>query len=614
MVADLLPLFAMSFASTLVFVPVCRLIITRLGYTTEPQPDRWHRRPAARFGGIAIALAVLTSLAGVADLRQSAWPLVCFAVAFAVGFAAETKTLRPTDKVVAEVVLGALVLYAGYRLHWVESATADSILTVLWVVAITSAFERLNGMEALCAGAAAAVLAALLLSDSVVGPVFRPATQEIPYAVVFLGASLGFLLYNLHPASILLGETGSIFLGTAVSLLALAPAFREQGSGTVLLILAAPLLVLLLPVFNAAMPRERRRQDWSVSIALSEPTFVTGLLSIAVLAAGARIAAARGGQSGSTVIVIAVLSGLAAVLILAGIVARTRLSQDVREDALLLRHGRITPLAFVRTREYRIAPQILLDLCVIVTAYYAAYRLRFSGPEFAANFVFCIRSLPLVVATQIVALWATGEYRSLVRSLRLNRIARLSWGVLIGIVVAQLGLLYLYRFESYSRAVFVIHGALLLLLLVASRAVIVLLTTHLARRRRRQGGRLVIYGTTNGEALAASELLRSRWPGYQLRGFIDDDPAKRRLQIGEHAVIGSYDELVLMIANRSIEAVVFNKGTTEADRLRELVTVCADHDVTLMQVRFELESAVPMETPQSSAAAVPAYHSPRTPR
>src|SRR5206468_9687395 len=102
--------------------------------------------------------------------------------------------------------------------------------------------------------------------------------------------------------------------------------------------------------------------------------------------------------------------------------------------------------------------------------------------------------LPLVLAAQLIALFAVGGYRGVWRHFGMMDAVVFGKGVLFGTIASELMILYFYRFESYSRSVFVIYAALLMLMLSASRASF-RLVGEFVNRRRTIGQRCVIYGT-----------------------------------------------------------------------------------------------------------------------
>ena len=128
MIADLIRLFVLSLGTSLALVPVCRAASTRLGYIAKPREDRWHKRPVALFGGVAIAftLALNALWSGVA--RDLPVLLTASMLMFAVGFVDDIVSFKPSTKLVAQIALASVLLFFGYRLNWFESITLDSLL------------------------------------------------------------------------------------------------------------------------------------------------------------------------------------------------------------------------------------------------------------------------------------------------------------------------------------------------------------------------------------------------------------------------------------------------------------------------------------------------------
>src|SRR6187549_3761296 len=188
----LLFLFVTAFTLSLVLVPLCRLVAVRLGYTAKPKDDRWHRRPTALLGGVAIALTVLGL--GLADSQIRGLPVMLAGAAamFTLGLVDDLFNLKPYTKLIAEIVIASLFVFFGYRLNWTESLTLDTLLTMVWIVGLTNALNLLDNMDGLCAGVAliagTTLLAAVVLQGGM--------TPEATYLALLLGATAGFLIYN----------------------------------------------------------------------------------------------------------------------------------------------------------------------------------------------------------------------------------------------------------------------------------------------------------------------------------------------------------------------------------------------------------------------------------
>ena len=137
-------------------------------------------------------------------------------------------------------------------------------------------------------------------------------------------------------------------------------------------------------------------------------------------------------------------------------------------DLGLVQAGKITP--FVDNLMYkRRAAEVMLDLCLIALSYYVAYRVRFEGPDYAAYFPQFMTSLPIVIGIQIVTLLVVGTYQGVWRYFGLMDGVTFAKGVALGTVAIVTTLVFVYRFENYSRGVFVATVDSLLAL-IGSRA------------------------------------------------------------------------------------------------------------------------------------------------
>jgi UDP-GlcNAc:undecaprenyl-phosphate/decaprenyl-phosphate GlcNAc-1-phosphate transferase len=585
--------FVLAFASALALVPLCRLAALRLGYVAAPKADRWHQRHTALLGGVAIAGVVLTGgwLAGAtAELRLV---LLTGGAAFLLGLVDDLVSLRPSTKLVGQIVLASVFVYFGHRLHWSDSLTLDSMLTLFWVVGVTNAFNLLDNMDGLCAGIGAIVSVVLMVGFLDAGDAGRA-----QYTALLAGALCGFLVYNFNPASIFMGDSGSLFVGLTLSTLALQPAGGGPAGTGVLSIIGAPLLVLLIPIFDTTLvtvlrllsgrrPSQGGRDHSShrlVAIGLPERTAV---LVLWVLAALGGIIGLQLRHTGSGLSAAAALAFVLAMIIFAVYLGHVRVYDT--GDLALVRSGRITPFVDNLMHKRR-AGEVMLDVCLVALSYYVAYRLRFEGGEFALYFPEFLASLPIVVAVQLTVLFLVGAYRGLWRHFGLMDGVTFAKGVLLGTVAIVTAIVVAYRFEDYSRGVFAIYAALLMLALTGSRASFRLMAEF--ARRRRVGDRLVIYGAGEGGALVIRELLNDEHRNHRLLGFIDDDPSKQRVRLHGFPVLGGYDTLEVLARERAVDAVIVSARDVPGARLQELEALCAAHGIALARLHFRLEQLV----------------------
>ena len=590
--------FLFAFAVSLVLVPIARLAATRAGRVAHPRDDRWHRRPIALFGGVAIGLTLLAGVAVFRVFHEINVLLACGALIFLTGLADDFVSLKPSTKLVVEIAIGSIFLFFRYRLNWTSSLTLDMMLTLVWVVGMTNAFNLLDNMDGLCAGIALIIGGALLvdLMPAVPG---SEAFYQARYLGLLLGATAGFLVFNFHPASIFMGDSGSLLLGLSFAALTLSHGAEVAAKSNPLSIVAAPLLVLLIPIFDTSLvtvsrilsgraPSEGGRDHSShrlVTIGLSERRAVALLWLLAAVGGALGIAVDFFNLSWSGLVASLFFVGM---VIFAVYLSRIRVYEE--SDAQMVDRSKLTPRVADFMYKRRVA-EVLLDLFLVMIAYYAAYRLRFEGRDFTQNFTTFYRSLPLLVAAQMMALFAVGMYQGVWRYFGLMDTVVVAKGVVFGTILAQLVILYVLRFEGYSRTVFAIYAILAAFVLTASRASFRLIGEFL-QRNQKATTRVVIYGAGDGGSLVVRELVKSNDTRYKVLGFVDDDPRKHRMRVQGYPVLGGYASLASLAQSGVVDAVVISARMIDIDRLRDLEGLCADHGVSLSRLHVGLEALV----------------------
>ena len=593
--------FFVALALSLVLVPLCRLVAIRYGYVAAPREDRWNRRPVAMFGGVGIAVVCFGCSAAFGVVRDSPVLLVTSAMVFITGLVDDLLSLKPSTKLIAQIALASILLFFGYRLNWLESMTLDSLLTLFWIVGLTNAFNLLDNMDGLCAGIAMIVGVALLI-PLLPGSTGTHPFAEARYLAILLGATGGFLAYNLHPASIFMGDSGSLLLGFSFAAVTLSSGRQAPGRSDVLSIVAAPVLVLLIPIFDTTLVTLTRwfsgrrasqgGRDHSshrlVAIGLSERRAVALLWLLAAVGGGLGIALAKQEYFNKGWSVLAVLAFLAGMVLFAAYLAGLRVYDD--GDARV-RQGTFTPIVVEFMYKRRVA-EVLLDFFLIAVCYYAAYRLRFEDPvEFMMNFHMFRDSLPIVLAVQLIAFFVVGVYRGAWRHFGMADTLVVARGVFFGTVTAPFVILYIPYFFTYSRTAFAIYGVLLLMAVTLSRASFRLVGEFL-QRQRRSGRRVVIYGAGDAAGLVMRELIAQEGGDVRILGFIDDDPRKAGIRAMGYPVLGGFSALTVLIKAASVESVVISARHLSPERLNNLEVLCADFNVGLSRLRVGLESIV----------------------
>lgn len=247
----------LALLATAALTPLVTWLARRIGMVSAPSQDRWHSRPTALLGGVGIFVAVVTVVLLAVDVppafRRAILP--AGALLFLMGLIDDIANLKPIQKLAVQIIAASIVIQAGLLLPWTSSAVLNAVITMFWLVGITNAVNMLDNMDGLAAGVAAIASVCMAIHCFSRGQVAEGAT------IAVLAASLcGFLLYNSQPASIFMGDCGSMFIGFTLACTALLPT-TGGATQSVLPVIAVPVLTLLVPIFDTTFVTLMRKMS-----------------------------------------------------------------------------------------------------------------------------------------------------------------------------------------------------------------------------------------------------------------------------------------------------------------------------------------------------------------
>ncbi|MBI2876315.1 MAG: undecaprenyl/decaprenyl-phosphate alpha-N-acetylglucosaminyl 1-phosphate transferase [Candidatus Tectomicrobia bacterium] len=236
--------FVLALAFSLYGVPMARRAALKLGIVDRPDGRlKRQREPVPYLGGLAIYLSFLAALALTYEFSQEVLGLILGGtLTLLLGLIDDFSVLTPREKIFGQLVAISALVKAGITIQltflpgWVALP-----LTVLWLLAITNAFNLIDVMDGLSAGVAFTACLALFGVALLNG---RPMIAILTAALA--GSILGFLRYNFEPARIYLGDSGSLFLGLMLGALAMIGSYSQEN----LLACLAPLVILGVPLFD----------------------------------------------------------------------------------------------------------------------------------------------------------------------------------------------------------------------------------------------------------------------------------------------------------------------------------------------------------------------------
>jgi UDP-GlcNAc:undecaprenyl-phosphate GlcNAc-1-phosphate transferase len=239
--------FIVAFALALYVTPVMRRAALQFGILDRPNaPLKQHAAPVAYLGGLAVFVGFLITLALTFEFSATVLGiLLAGTIMVLAGLIDDLGALSPAEKLVCECLAVGVLLKSGLfvKLTFLPPGM-DFVLSVLWMLTVINAINIIDIMDGLAPGVAA--IAALFLAAIALATA-RPMIAVM--AAALAGSLLGFLRYNSEPASIYLGDSGSLFIGLILAALSMNGSYTRNNWAAML----APVVVLGVPLFDLAL-------------------------------------------------------------------------------------------------------------------------------------------------------------------------------------------------------------------------------------------------------------------------------------------------------------------------------------------------------------------------
>jgi UDP-GlcNAc:undecaprenyl-phosphate GlcNAc-1-phosphate transferase len=551
-------------------------------WKTEPTPNRLSAAPTPIWGGVAIFFTFLLSALFPHLLAERGVILLTATAtgAFMLGLIDDLWELQPRWKLCGQTVLSAIFLTFGPSISITGIKLADVALALLWIVGITNAFNLLDNINGLSAGTAVLVAGFQSVPYFLVGDASRGIL-----CLAFVGAIMGFLVFNFPSGRIFMGDSGSQFIGFWLAGMTLSGinASAKNHIGSVLF----PVILMVVPICDTTLvtlTRGIRRRPVSVggtdhlshrlvAYGFSERGAVVTLWVLSLLS----------GILGTLVVSYGFISLLSMVILLLVAVALigiylTRFelrAQPSSQHGVSLLPG-IAPWVLIAFR-------MLFDVVLIVAAYYTAYVLRFDGGITQGDMQLLLSTTAELALIKLVVFVAFGAYRPRWEYFGLRDAYRVGCASLLASVIAVTYFSVVYRFYGFSRIVIALDFLVFTLLTLAFRFSFRLLN-ELAPANHRAN--VLIYGADD-EGESVLQLVSKRFP-LRIVGFLDGDRTKRNLSIHSVAVRGGLGDLERLVKQLDVRAVILTPSST-VDVQTQLQSMCQTLHIRLKRLHLELE-------------------------
>lgn len=585
-------LFSVAFCISFFLTPVVKIIANRFGIVARPKEDRWHKDVIPLLGGVSIYAAFLIPY--IVFVRKAGDPIgliIGVTAIFILGLIDDIRGLTPQAKIVGQIICASLAIIFGVVINIIPFAALAIPLTILWIVGISNSFNLLDNMDGLSCGVAAIASLVLFLCSLLL--------QNYEVALVSLilsGATLGFLPHNIYPAKIFMGDCGAMFLGFTLASLAIAGTWKQASN--LFIVLLMPILALAVPIFDTAFVAITRRMDGRavakggkdhtshrlVFLGLPEKKAVLTLYAISIIFGLAALASLYLKIYVSAIIITLLLISFFAFGMFLGqsLPLKKETSKVINEVAPYYKNESDLIDAIIKYK--RAIFEIVCDFCLICIAYISSYVIRYEGMIDHFNFGLIARSLPFIIVIKLAAFYVCGVYGNIWRYIGLSELLNIAKGIALGSIISALAVLVIFRFEGFSRMIFILDAMILLILMSAVRIAFRLFREHIFVSFETRGRGILIMGAGDAGDAFLREVRKNRGLSYRPVGFIDDDLSKLGRRIQGIPVLGTRSDIPNLVKEKAISEVIIAIPSADDKTIEDIMTICREAGVEYHQI------------------------------
>lgn len=625
--------FLQTLLLSLILTPITKQLALKMGAVDIPNGRKVHTQPIPRLGGLAICASIIIILglyyflfphlfhyvasdSAVAFIapRQGILIAVALLTIFILGVWDDIKTLKPTPKFAVQFIAASIIYFAGFKINLfpvgkeIGFVNLDFILsfplTVLWIVGITNAFNLIDGLDGLASGVAVIALSTIAVISLLEGQL-----GIVLISLLLCGAITGFLWYNFRPATIFLGDSGSLLLGFILSLLSI-DSFTKTSTAFAILV---PLLALGLPIIDTLLSMIRRFFSWFIPENEREAddfSFKKALKSL-FQPDKSHIhhqLIERGLSHKNTVLVlytVSILLGLGALIIsttrqstiivgiilMLGFILKLGIGQLKYKEIDLLHNGIffvIYKTLVINKRHFR----KFLDSFFILIAFLASYYLIY--PEMIQSLYKpqyqTATMLGSIFVTQLSVLWFYGLYKETIRRLGIADVLTILKAV--GMAVSVSLLIHYLFFQNtlpLRYTPYILDFYFLATLILGIRVSFHILK-YLFYKSRQNNKRVLICGAGKQGLLALQRLMNINSGQYTPVGFIDEDPAMEGRIVNGFSVFGGHWKLKRLIKTKNIDELHIASPDMSDEVKRRIQKIANEHGLQVRILYSELRN------------------------
>lgn len=581
--------FLTAFLSSVLLVFLILKIERNTGILEQPRQDRWHTKPTPHLGGVGIFIGFLIAVFSFTDFRSLPLGILLGAgIAFLLGLIDDLRDISPPTKLLGLFIAAFSVIVFGNITAFFPWRFANILISFLWLVGIANALNLLDNMDGLAAGTT-------IITTGFLAYFFWQADNLIflQLSLAVGGSVLGFWIFNFPPASIFMGDSGSLFLGLILSALAIA---REPQASNVFAVFGIPLFIFLLPIMDTVMvsltrilrgqsPVQGGRDHTShrlVALGLSERQTLFLMMAVAIISGAAAVIL----ESWSYYLSLALLPFVVLVLaVLTAYLGKLKVV-DIPESVRGQQNVLVNWMVDLTYR--RRVLEVLLDFFIITFSYYVANLVVVGFPMVSEQTYWFLQTIPIVVVCTYGSFFIYGIYHGVWEYLSIEDALRYLRASLSGTGLTALFVYLIFGGEHFAVGVFLLYVILLLLLIFGTRFSFRLLDNFIMSPPESKRIPILIYGAGDAGELALRECLQNPSIHYDPIGFLDDDPLKKGRRIHGVKVLGDLSMLKNIIKREEVEGLIITSSAiTQSGAEEKAVEICKSEDVWVKRLQLD---------------------------
>jgi len=619
--------FLLPVALSLLMTPLVIKFANIIGATDLPGDRKVHSTEMPRIGGLAVFLSVLISILTVLllfpelmrdlyeDRRITTTFFLCFIALFALGFRDDLKPLSPEVKFGVQVLLAAVIYFAGFKISNITNPLGEGMLnveiidfplTLLWIVGITNAFNLIDGLDGLASGVATIACVSIFTVSAISGQM-----ETAILALIIAGALVGFLRYNFNPAKIFLGDSGSLFIGFSLAMLSMQST-SKLATGFALLF---PVLVLVLPITDTIVSMIRRLigsfldktseskthsllhrlhgmfiPDKShihhrlLSMGLSHRATVLALYLVSVFFAGGAFLFTQIDSVQTSMTITGIL----------GFVFLACIKKLRYHEISILNNGLMMSFC-EKWLLNRTALISVVDILFIMVSYSLSYTMvRMLDPASVAQLDFG-KILIVVLTMKLITLWLTGLYREKVNQFGIGNVLHIGKSVAYSVGITAFVFSVMNVFTFIEAVQFLILDFYFLLTLILGFRMIYQALNFWFNRNKRSGENILIYGAGENGTMILHKIINSPDNNIKVLGFLDDDVRLEGKLVHGYPVFGGHWKLGKTHLKNQIGSIVICDENIKTENLKRLMDKAAKEGIAVKKLNVSFQQ---IETPK----------------